>query len=127
MTRGIKIATTDLKFANPNQVVVDSTKQGSWKVSKPVTLKTTITRASGGAVTQILSADHDLGFAPAYLAFVDRDIGAGATLYNIPYFDTNSSYKVYVDKQKVYVSIAEGLTGTFNYTFRIKLLGEKIE
>lgn len=127
MTQGIKIATSDLKFANPNQIVVDSTKQGSWKIAKPMVFKTSITRAGGAAVTQILSDSHPLGFTPAFLAFVDRDIGSGSTLYNIPYFDTNSSYKVYVDKQKVYVSIAEGLTGTFNYTFRILLLGEKIE
>lgn len=125
--RGIKIATTDIKSANPNQIVVDSTKQGSWKIAKNMPFKTTMTRVSGPAVSQTLSDDHGLGFTPAWLAMMESDIGNGFVLYNIPYFDANNSYKVFVDKQKVYVSMVLGLTGTFHYTFRIALLGEKIE
>lgn len=127
MTRGIKIATTDIKFANPNQIVVNSEKQGSWKIAKPMIFKTTMTRLGGGVVSQVLSDNHGLNFTPAFLAMVEDDTGTATVLYNIPKFDANQSYKVYVDKQKVYVSMVLGLTGTFHYTFRISLLGEKIE
>lgn len=128
MTRGIKVATTDVRYATKDQVVLDSTKQGSWKIAKPVTLKTTLTRAfAAPVVTQILSEDHNLGYTPTFIAMLETDTGGSLALYNLPYFDSNNSYKVYTDSKKVYASLDLGLTGTFHYTFRIKLLGEKIE
>lgn len=128
MTKGIKIATSNIKTFNKDEIVVDSTKQGSWKIIKSVTIKTSLSRASGDpAISQVLPEAHNLGYTPAFIAMVEHDVGNGISLYNIPYYDDNNSYKVYVDSKKVYVSLVLGETGTFRYTFRILLLGEKIE
>lgn len=126
--KGIRIATTDLGSATVNQKVIDSTLPGSWKIAKRLTFKQSMTRASGGVVTQTLVAAHDLGFTPAFIAMVESDFGLnGMVLYNVPTFAQSISLKVSVDSKKVYATIVMGLTGTFQFNFRIALLGEKIE
>lgn len=128
MSKGIRIATTDVRTATVNEKVVDSTLPGSWKIAKRINFNQSMTRASGGAITQTLSADHNLGFTPAFLAMVESDFGLkGMALYNIPTFAQSISLKVSVDSKKVYATIVMGLTGTFQFNFKIALLGEKIE
>lgn len=128
MTKGIKIATTDLRTATINQRVIDSTLPGSWKIAKRFPFKTTLTRTGGPVITQTLSADHGQDFTPAFIAMVESDFGLnGMVLYNIPSFTQNVSCKVSVDKGKIYCTIVLGLTGTFQFNFRVAILGERIE
>jgi hypothetical protein len=129
MGKGIKIATTDVRTARVNEKVVDSTLPGSWKIAKHFTLKTAISRPSGDPVhTQTMSEAHGLGYTPAFMAMVESDFGLnGMVLYNAPSFSQNVSLKVAVDSKNVYCTVVCGLTGTFQFNFRVAVLGEKLE
>lgn len=126
MTKGIKIATSDISKATKNEKVIDTTRPGSWKVAKKVSLEINLTYASGSAVTNVVSKPHGLGFTPAYIAGVF--ISSENTFYNIPTFQGNfASLKVYVDNQNVYASAVSVYVGTNIFKFSVLLLGEKIE
>lgn len=127
MTKGIVVATTGIPFANSDERVVDSRAPGSWKIAKRMEINFPITRTGGAAVSATRAEPHGLNYTPAFIAMLESDIGDGQVLYNIPAFQSTFSAKVFVDSKKVYCTVVNGLTGTFQCNFKILLLGEKIE
>jgi hypothetical protein len=128
MSKEIIVATTDFRRAGKDTTVIDSRKQGSWKVFKRLKLEFNITRvAFAPAVTQTQAIPHGLNFTPAFIAMINSNVGGFNALYNAPLRDNSLSCKVFVDREKVYATIVMGYTGSFYFRYKIVILGEKIE
>jgi len=131
MTKGIKISTGDISSSKDTELTLDTTFLGGMKVHQTYTFQrggtNTLMSSTFGLSAKIQKTAHELGYAPAYMAFRIFGTPTAPTLITLAYSDYISVLDdtdfVQVDKDNVIV----GFAGSGCDYIRVIVFAEKLD
>lgn len=110
----------DINSTDPNDYVIDSTSEGTFKIDNVITMNITST---GGLQELETSQPHNLDYVPVFFATVKPDSDTYA--YKTPFqVQAGLMLKVYADATNIYARAVTTVADT--YRFRVTVFREKI-
>lgn len=123
--KGIKISKQrrNVKQATSSELVLDSTKPGSFKIFAETSLKIITTWVLGAQQDITVSYPHNLGYVPAHSSVVN--IKSSGVSQHMAFQDGLVTAKVYADKNNIYAHVQATTSDT--YTFHIVIFSERLD